>query len=246
MKKSILTTLITSVFFFSATAATEDLSTTQQDNLKQINTILEENPQLIDGLLTSLNMYINQEQQRANAMTTHHDWLYNNDAHSSFGAEKPALTIVNFTDYNCPFCKRLDSVLHQLVADFPMLNVINVYVPLQQREVVGLDTNSAEFALNVWQNERDAYPEVHKYLIGKSGRHDKSSLERVAKVTNTESELKTNDEVEKIISMNYRVFSELGFGGTPAMIIGDEIINGYVPLDKLKPIIEAELEESDA
>lgn len=189
-------------------------------------------------------MYLNQEQQRMAAMNKHHDWLYKNPSHSAFGAEEPALTIVNFTDYNCPFCKRLDSVLHQLTKENLKLKVINIYVPLQQREVAGLDTNSAEFALNVWKNKPDSYAEVHDYLIAKSGRHDKSSLERVAKVTSTESELKTNDNVKKITTMNYQAFSELGFGGTPAMIIGDEIINGYVPLDKLKPIVEAELKKA--
>ncbi len=45
--------------------------------------------------------------------------------------------IVNFTDYNCPYCKRLDGELTKLVANYKDVKVINIYVPLKQQVIEG-------------------------------------------------------------------------------------------------------------
>ncbi|GAL12144.1 hypothetical protein JCM19233_3136 [Vibrio astriarenae] len=48
-------------------------------------------------------------------------------------------------------------------------------------------------------------------------------------------------ETESRLAQNYQVFIDLGMRGTPAMIIGDEIVSGYVPFERLKQVVEAKL-----
>jgi protein-disulfide isomerase len=243
-KLSLIAAAVSAVFFVVAIPAkAAPLTPEQQDNLVKIQSVLEQKPELIDGLLTSLNMYIDQENKTAVTLKKYHDWLYNNPDLAAFGTDNPKLTIVNFTDFNCPYCKRLDPVLQRLTEENPEVRVVNVFVPLQQREVAGIDTNSAQYALNVWKNDPDGYMKVHDYLIRKNGRHDKSSLERVAQVTKTQMLLDVSNTLKPTIDKSYQIFSELGLNGTPAMLIGDQILPGYLPYDQLKPIVEDALKK---
>mgnify|MGYP001067781146 CR=1 FL=1 len=50
--------------------------------------------------------------------------LFNDPASPRFGAKQAKLTLVNFTDYNCPYCKQLDPLLEKLVAKYPDVAVI--------------------------------------------------------------------------------------------------------------------------
>lgn len=121
------------------------------------------------------------------------------------------------------------------------IRVVNIYVPLKQQDVKGLGTSSAEFALNVWQQNRDAYEQVHQLLVKRPQMHDKTSLSRIAKHTGTEGSLTRQDETRAMIDKNYQMFSELGLRGTPAMIMGTEIIPGYMPIEQLRPIVKAQI-----
>ena len=243
MKKAIILPLVAAMTFsYSAISFAASLSQSQQENLTKIETVLTENPELIDGLLTSLNLYLDQQNRQSEMMAKYQDWIYSNPQHTSIGKADAALTIVNVTDYNCPYCKKLDPVLEQLVEEMPNdVRVVNIYVPLKQQDVKGLGTSSAEFALNVWQQNREAYEQVHQLLVKRPQMHDKNSLDRIAKHTGTESSLTRQDETRTMIDKNYQMFSELGLRGTPAMIMGTEIIPGYMPIEQLRPIVKAQI-----
>lgn len=57
--------------------------------------------------------------------------LFNDPASPRFGAKQAKLTLVNFTDYNCPYCKQLDPLLEKLVAKYPDVAVIIKPLPFK-------------------------------------------------------------------------------------------------------------------
>ncbi|RTZ18367.1 DsbA family protein [Vibrio aquaticus] len=210
---------------------------TQEEKISQIVSMLEENPQVVDGLHESLGLYIKQQQQFTQLLESSKRYL-NDGNHTYMGAENGELTLINVTDYSCPFCKKLDGELEKLVANYPQIKVVNVYVPLKE----GSDSvNSAAFALNVWKNDREKYQEVHDLLVAKPGTHNMSSLMKIAKKTGTSAYLNTNDSVRSQLENNYGLFTGLGLRGTPALIIGEQVIPGYVPYEQLEQVIEEAL-----
>ena len=70
----------------------------------------------------------------------------------------------------------------------------------------------------------------------KSGMHTADSLQSVAQVTSTEAFLSPSGENEAVIRKNMSAFRDLGFRGTPTIIIGQQVMPGYIPYDKLEEI----------
>ena len=115
MKKQLLAGMILSALF--STTALAALSPQQEQQLEEINTFLKENPETISGLHTSLQQYLAGKEQAEKAQADSQEWLYNNPAHPIMGNPDSKNIIINFTDYNCPFCKRLEKALGQLVEE---------------------------------------------------------------------------------------------------------------------------------
>ncbi|MEC7309530.1 DsbA family protein [Vibrio crassostreae] len=236
MKKHLISALILGSLL--STNAFAELNKEQTQQLEEINKFLKENPSTISGLHTSLEQYVAGQEQAKKAQAESHDWLYNNDAHPITGNPDGKSVIINFTDYNCPYCKRLEKGLVQLASENSDIKVINVYLSFKQQQVSGLNTNAALYAMKVWKDNPEVFPEVDRLLMAKSGIHSKSSLEAVAKKTGTEVELKTTQEQNQVLTTNHQTFSALGLTGTPTMIMNGNVLPGYVPYDRLKDIVD--------
>lgn len=209
----------------------------QDEKISEIVDMLKANPSVVDGLHESLGLYVKQQQQFDQLLSSSEAYI-NDPKHSSIGSENAELTLVNVTDYSCPYCKKLDVELEKLVEDYPQIKVVNLYVPLKEGSS---NVNSAGYALNVWQNARDKYPQVHELLVAKPGTHNAISLAKIAKKTGTEQYLNNPEGVEKQLENNYALFNGFGLRGTPALIVGQDVIPGYVPYDKLEEIVEKHL-----
>ncbi|MGR2703132.1 DsbA family protein [Vibrio campbellii] len=214
---------------------------TSEEALQEITQLLKENPQILDSLHQNLQDYV-AYQKTFNATLDEARAYLNDGKHSYFGAENPELTIINVTDYSCPFCKRLEGELVKVEKEYPQVKVLNMTVSFkEQYEKNGY--NSASYALNVWQNQHDKYKEVHDLLVKKPGPHDASSLQKIAKKTGTEAQLVDDKETKALLDKNYEYFTRLGLRGTPAIIINDQVIPGYVPFEELEKVIDQELKK---
>lgn len=241
MKSLLLSTSIATTLLFSSIISAENISTTQQKQLSEITSLLEQNPEIIKGLHANLIKYVESQGSISNTLEEHHDYLYNNPMHSYFGSKAPELTIINFTDYNCPYCKRLESGLVEMVEQYSDIRVVNINLPFQQRMIPDMETNTAWYALNVWENDRANFAEVHRLMMAKPSRHDRQSIMKIAEMTGTESALAASEVKKKLVEKNEQIFSQLGLRGTPALIIGDQIIPGFIPQAELEKLIKAQL-----
>ncbi|NOH78288.1 DsbA family protein [Vibrio sp. RE86] len=213
------------------------LAASQQEKIAEIVQMLESNPQVVDGLHESLGMYIKQQQQFTQLLESSDKYI-NDPNHSFMGAENGEMTIINVTDYSCPFCKKLDVELAKLTKDYPQIKVVNLYVPLKE----GSDSlSSAAYALNVWQQDREKYQQVHDLLVAKPGAHNAGSLMKIAQKTGTTTYLNMSDEVKTQLENNYAMFTGLGLRGTPALIMNEQVIPGYVPYEQLEKVVKEQL-----
>ncbi len=212
-----------------------------QQQLSNINKILQENPEIIVSVHDSLVNYLDNQDKFEQTLSRNYNYLYRNPDHSWFGAESPELTIINFTDYSCPWCKKLDPVLEQLVEKYPEeIKVVNIYVPIKEMRN---ELNSAGFALNLWEHKPEKYAQAHEMLVAKPGVHDTKSIERIATKLDVEEYVERDQQKDSMLFKNYQLFNDLGIRGTPGMLIDGEIIAGYMPLERLELVVLDKLKD---
>src|SRR5690554_3003291 len=122
--------LVLGCLFLALSAHAQEPNQSQRERVQEIAEILHSNPEVIDGLYESLQNYLAEKESFGVLDDDDLAWLMDNPLHPRIGAEQPQLTIINFTDYNCPFCKRLEPVLDQIREEYPQVQVVNVYLPM--------------------------------------------------------------------------------------------------------------------
>ena len=147
-------------------------------------------------------------------------------------------TIYEFVDYNCGYCQKFHDVLLELFADNKNLRVEIIQLPILSNFSVDL----AKIAMAA--NLTGDFEKVHNYLYSSERRSDlpeifadlflrgidiKSIKENINSVQIT-NKIKEHKALADLFRLN----------GTPALIIGNEIVPGYIDLLKLMEIISKE------
>lgn len=162
--------------------------------------------------------------------------LFNDPASPRTGATSPKLTIVSFTDYNCPYCKQFDPMLEKIVQENPDVQLIVKLLPFKGQNSV----NAAKVALSTWQQAPDKFWALHQRLMMKKGYHDDASITAAQVKTGTDS-IKTDDKTMDSLKMNLILAQVLNIQGTPATIIGDQMVAGAIPYDDLEGLVKEQL-----
>lgn len=246
-----LLALTTLAFFsgsmlMSATAQAEDgLNPTEQQEVKAIvKEMLLSDPNLLKEAVIAMQMREMAQQQASvkDVIMAEQQALFHTASDPWKGAENPELTMVYFTDFNCPYCKKLEPELDKLMTEFPKLKIIIKMVPLQGQSAV----DAVDLAQTVWLNEPAKYAKVKQTLMAVPRRLDSSTITKVANMTDTTKWLdNTDSRVADAVSANLQLMRKLGIGGTPSMIIGDEVVAGLVPFTQLKQHVEQALKASN-
>jgi protein-disulfide isomerase len=218
-----------------------NLSAEQKQEVKaMIKELVVNDPELFKQAIIAFQQREQQqeEQAREGAVKQLQQPLYNEASDPFKGSETPAIKMVYFTDFNCPYCKRIEPSLAQLVEEFPQLQIKIKMVPLQGPSSVA----SVNFAQTVWLNEPEKFAAVAKMLMASPRKLDTATMSKVAKITDTEQWLtKTDPKVAKMVQNNLDLMRQLGLSGTPSLLFGDTVIPGLVPYEQIKQKLEYEL-----
>ena len=162
--------------------------------------------------------------------------LFNDPYSPRTGAREPKLTIVSFTDYNCPYCKQFDPMLEKIVRANPDVQLIIKLLPFKGQSSV----NAAKAALSVWRQQPDTLWPLHQRLMMKKGYHDDASIAAARVKTGTDN-ITTDEKTMDSLKMNLILSQVLNIQGTPATIIGDQMVAGAIPFDDLEELVKAQL-----
>ena len=167
--------------------------------------------------------------------------LWNDPDTPAMGAEKPRLTLVSFTDYNCPYCKQFDPELEKIVHKFPDVKLVVKLLPFRSES----SANSARIALTAWRQQQPQYWALHHRLMSKKGYHDDASILAAQQKTGTAA-IKADEKSGETLQMNLILAQVLGVQGTPATLVGKTMVPGAIPYDDLEALVKEELAKQDA
>jgi protein-disulfide isomerase len=175
------------------------------------------------------------EQDRiAQAMTDKKDAIYSAPASMVLGNPDGDLTIVEFFDYQCGYCKKgLPEVMAMVESDK------NVRLVLKEYPVLGAASVMASRAA-IASIEQDKYPEFHLALMKSTGKLTAARIDEIATDVglNVKKLHKDMDDasITSMLAGNKAVASALGVTGTPSFVIGDELYQGLMNRDQLAAV----------
>lgn len=220
--------------------AADPFSPAQKDALDAaIRAYILKHPEVIVESLNAMQQRqeaAEKEQQRL-ALTQLQAEIVANPNDPVLGNPDGDITVVEFFDYQCGYCKRMVEPVMQLLKQDP-----NVRWVMKEFPILGPASVTAARA-SVAARNQGAYIEFHVALMGYRGRlSDAAVFQTAAEVGLDMEKLKADmaaPETEKTIRDATMLARTLGVNGTPAFIIGDEILPGAVGLDTLVQQIEA-------
>jgi protein-disulfide isomerase len=167
--------------------------------------------------------------------------LFSSPRQVILGNREGDVTMVEFFDYNCGFCKRALGDMQTLLKDDPKLKFVLKEFPI-------LGPGSAEaarvaVAVRMQDPEGEKYLAFHQKLLGERGQANKDSALAAAKeagldVARLEVDM-ASDEVAKTLQENATLARALGINGTPGYVIGDSIVPGAIGAAALKERVQS-------
>jgi protein-disulfide isomerase len=146
------------------------------------------------------------------------------------GAAKPQVTLVEFFDYACPYCKASNPAIDRLLEEDKGLRVVYRELP-----ILGPDSVSAA-RLSLAASKAGRFGLFHDTLWA-TGRPAPDTNAKAAQSAGIAPTPTQDPEIEAELNRNVKLAGQLGATGTPLFVIGNRVMNGAVGYDMLKDAI---------
>jgi protein-disulfide isomerase len=220
-------------------------ATAQNLSREQIEQIVREyllkNPEIVRDAIIELRRREEQAetQQRSNALKTHQAKLFNSPRGVVVGNPKGNVTLVEFFDYNCGYCKKALNDVSELIKNDPNLKVVLKELPILSPGSV----EAARIAIAVRIQDQSKYFAFHRILLGGRGEANAARALAAAKEAGLDIERIKKDmnsaEVEATLQESAELAEALKVSGTPTYILADQVIPGALPYERLTLAIAA-------
>ena len=211
----------------------------RQEIEEMIRSYIMENPQVILESVQQMKVQEedNKKKQARLNLVKYRDLLVNDPNAPIIGNPKGDVTIVEFMDYRCGYCKRVFPTLIKA-----MNTDGNVRVLIKEFPILGPESVLAsKAALAVWRLAPKKYEEFHTSLMQTKSSITESLIRSTAANVGLEGnavikEMKSS-EIESYIGETRALAQRLGISGTPAFVIGNELVPGAIDLGTLTSLI---------
>jgi protein-disulfide isomerase len=146
------------------------------------------------------------------------------------GAAKPDVTLVEFFDYACPYCKASNPYVDRLIQEDKGLRVVYRELP-----ILGQDSVIAA-RLSLQASKVGRFAQFHDALWA-AGRPAPDTITKAAQAAGIPSTPPNDPVAEQELKSNFQLAGKLGATGTPLFVVGDKVMNGAVGYDTLKQAI---------
>ncbi len=223
-----------------ALAADDPLTTEQRRAVGEIvREYLRKHPEVLLEAIQALR-----EKQEAEtrdkakvALSTRRGELENDPATPVGGNPQGNVTIVEFFDYRCGYCKRVFPAIQELLkADG------NIRYVFKEFPILGPESRVASrAALAVWNQDRDKYMAFHTALMSARGSLSEKRVLSIAADTGLDvAKLKAgmaDPAIDQALAKTHALARALNINGTPAFVIGDNLIPGAIDIATLKHLV---------
>ena len=226
---NVIAMLVSLIFLFPISSNSHEI---KEDKIEKIiKSFLVNNPELIRSTLDDYK--INLEKQKFQNTIK----ILKKIENPGIFQKNANITIYEFFDYNCGYCKSVLKVIQETLSEDKNINFIFVEYPILSQE--SYTTAIAALA----SKKQGLYNEFHSSLMSLRGKINEKQIFNTAKniglnLEQLKIEMK-KPEIKNQLLQNRQIAKSLGLNGTPAFIIGNIIYPGAIDKDKLKKMIKS-------
>ncbi len=229
-------------FLFINTVFSEEKLTTEEIN-KYIYEYIMDNPEVILESVDNLRKKMQEDAEiDEKYIENNFEEMANDPTIPFMGSDKAKITIIEFFDYNCGYCKKsLDAIVELLRSEY------NLKVSFRDYPILSPSSRIAAQAA-LASKKQGKYFAFHSALMNMQGNLNEEKIFLMANDLDLDiNKLKedmNNIEIEKILEKNEELARKLNIRGTPTFIINGKLYAGALELSKLKAIINKSMEDS--
>lgn len=242
--------LIAAAFFsfagLTATASAQQPAPTFSDEQRRaigdiIKDYLVQNPEILQQANAELERRMQQAQKIAqgDALKQARETLLSSRGSIVMGNPEGNITLVEFSDYNCPYCRKALDDVQALIKANPQLKVIVKEFPVLGPESV--EASRAVLAATRQLDNPSRRSQYHDGLMRQRGRVNGDVALSAASKLGVDATAMRRDmqdaDVSTMIKENVALGDQLGITGTPTFIVGDQILVGAVGLEQMQKAI---------
>lgn len=231
-------------FAFSGAAEAQEVKTLSDTERAQfraeVRAYLMDNPEVIMEAVELLRAREAEQQAQADVtlVSDHAEDIFN-DGYSFVGGNPDGdITLVEFLDYRCGYCKRAHGEVAKLLESDGNIRLILKELPILGEQSV-LASRFAIATKQVAGNE--SYKAMGDALMSFNGEISAPALERLANTFGLDAAAimarMNSDEVTAEIAATRALAQKLAISGTPTFVMDDELLRGYLPYDQMRAIV---------
>ena len=212
----------------------------------EIRAYLLENPEVIMEAVAVLEQRDAEKQAQADVdlIAANANALFNDPSSWIGGNPDGDITMVEFVDYRCGYCRKAHDEVAELISSDGNIRFIVKEFPILGEASL----TSSRFALAVRQTAGDdAYHAAGEALIKLKTDPEEPVLRRLAETLGLDADAvldhMQSDEVEIVIAANHALGQQMQINGTPTFVLGDQLLRGYLPLAGMRQMVKEIREE---
>jgi protein-disulfide isomerase len=159
----------------------------------------------------------------------------------SRGKAGAPITIVEFSDFQCPFCSKAEPTVDELLKAYPdKIRLVYRDYPLPFHPLAPKAAEASHCA-----EDQGKYWELHAKMFSAGGKLEVANLKALAREVGLDGDkfdkCLDSGEKKKIVDAHFEAGKKAGVNGTPAFFINGRLVSGALPLEEFKKIVDEEL-----
>lgn len=231
----------------TALPAAAEMTDAERDAFRaEVRAYLLDNPEVLIEAMDVLQSRQDQNaaQRDLQMLSDNADAIYNSPGDWAGGNLNGDITVVEFMDYRCGYCRKAFAEVEELVnSDGNIRFVLKEFPILGEQSLL-----ASKFAISVRQlYGDDAYKTAHDALMQMRADVSPESLARLAGDLGHDAAAiaaqMEKPEVMAVIDVNHQLATTMEINGTPSFVIDQTMLRGYVPLDGMRQIVEGQRQD---
>jgi protein-disulfide isomerase len=200
------------------------------------------NPEVLQEAIAELEkrQAVAEADRNKESLAKNRDMLINSPRQVVLGNPQGDVTLVEFFDYNCGYCKRAMTDMLELIKTDPKLRVVLKELPILGEE--SLEAAQVAVAVRMQDKTGSRYLDFHQKLFANRGRLGKTQALAAAKASGADMARIEKDmqspEIAATLQEGLQLAQSLGINGTPGYVVGDAVVAGAIGVPALRQQVE--------